>query len=91
MEARQYVDSSSARKGFKDVVNRARYGHERLVVQSHGRDMAAVISMDDLNLLERALEEAEDRIDVAESERILADPTEERIPRNRVKRHRRQD
>lgn len=91
MESRQYIDSSSARQGFKDVVNRAHYGHERFVVRSHGRDMAAVISMDDLDLLERALEETEDRIDVAEAERILADPTEERIPRDRAKRRRRQD
>lgn len=91
MEARQYIDSSSARESFTDVVNRAHYGHERLVVQRHGRDLAAMISMDDLSLLERALEEAEDRVDVAEAERILADPTEERIPRDRVKRRRRRD
>jgi len=83
VEARQYIDSSEARNGFTDVVNRVSYGHERLVVRRRGRDLAAVISMDDLELLERAIEEAEDRIDVAEAERILADPTEERIPRRR--------
>jgi prevent-host-death family protein len=83
MEARQYIDSSNARNGFTDVVNRVSYGHERLVVRRHGRDAAALISMEDLELLERAIEEAEDRIDVAEAERILADPTEERIARRR--------
>lgn len=81
MEARQYIDSSSARNGFTDVVNRVSYGRERLVVRRHGRDLAAVIPMEDLELLERFIEEAEDRIDVDEAERILADPTEERIPR----------
>lgn len=85
MEAsRQYIDSSSARNGFTDVVNRVSYGRERLVVRRHGRDLAAVIPMEDLDLLERAIEEAEDRIDVAEAERILADPTEERMPRRRT-------
>jgi antitoxin Phd len=85
MVARQYIDSSTARNGFTDAVGRVRYGNERLVVRRHGRDCAALISMEDLELLERAIEAAEDRIDVAEAERILADPTEERIPRSRVK------
>ncbi len=84
MESRQYIDSSSARNGFTDVVNRVSYGHERLVVRRHGRDLAAVIPMEELDLLERAIEEAEDRFDVAEAERILADSTEERIPRRRA-------
>lgn len=88
MEARRYIDSSDARNDFSDVVNRVSYGHERVVVRRRGRDLAAVISIDDLALLERAIEEAEDRIDVAEAERILADPTEERIPRSRSKRPR---
>ena len=88
MVARHYIDSSEARNDFSDVVNRVSYGHERVVVRRRGRDLVAVVSMEDLDLLERALEEAEDRIDVAEAERILEDPTEERIPRSRVKRRR---
>ncbi len=86
MEARQYIDSSNARNSFTGVVNRVSYGHERLVVRRHGRDLAAVIPMEDLELLERAIEEAEDRIDVDEAERILSDPTlSERIPRQRAR------
>ncbi len=84
MESRQYIDSSEARNDFSDVVSRVSYGRERVVVRRRGRDLAAVIPMEDLDLLEQAIEEAEDRFDVAEAERILADPTEERIPRRRT-------
>ena len=87
MEPRHYIDSSRARDDFSDVINRVSYGQERLVVRRHGRDLAAVISLEDLAFLEHAIEEAEDRIDIAESERILADPTEVLIPRHQVNRH----
>jgi prevent-host-death family protein len=86
MEARHYIDSSIARGDFSDVVGRVRYGHERVVVRKHGKDVAAVIPMEDLDLLERAIEAAEDRIDVAEAERILNDPYEGKLVPRRKKR-----
>lgn len=88
MEAKHYIDSSEARNHFTDVVNRVGYGHERLVVRRRGRDLAAVISMEDLAILERAIEADEDRFDVEQAERILADPTEERISWSEIKRRR---
>ena len=90
MEAR-YITASDARDEFSEVLNRVSYGHERVVVQRRGKDLAAMVPMEDLRLLERLVEDAEDRIDVAEAERILADPTEERIPRSRVQKRRRRD
>ena len=84
MTTRQYIDSSTARDDFSDVVGRVRYGHERVIVRKHGKDVAAVIPMEDLDLLERAVEAAEDRIDVLEAERILNDPIEgELVPRRK--------
>src|SRR5262245_1177 len=57
-----------ARKDLADVLNRAAYGKERVVLTRRGKDVAAIVPMDDLNILEAI----EDYMDVTESEKILA-------------------
>src|SRR5437667_9736001 len=58
---------------------------ERVVVHaSDGSDVAALIPIEELRLLERLIELEEDRIDIEDAERILADPNEERIPAEEV-------
>ena len=57
-----------ARKDLADVLNRAAYGKERVVLTRRGKDVAAIVPMDDLNVLEAL----EDHMDVTESEKILA-------------------
>ena len=80
--AHSYIDSTNIRNGFSDTLNRVAFGNERVVVRRHGKEAAALVPMDDLALLEKAIEDAEDRLDVAEAERILSDPVEgERVPR----------
>jgi prevent-host-death family protein len=53
-----------------DTVNRVSYGGERVVLTRHGRRVAAVVPIEDLELLE-ALEDARDLDDVRAA---LADP-----------------
>jgi prevent-host-death family protein len=62
-----------------DVLNRAEYQGERIIVHRRGKDTAAIISIEDLRLFERLLEEAEDRLDV-EAARVALAESEERIP-----------
>jgi prevent-host-death family protein len=62
-----------------DVLNRAEYRGERTIVHRRGKDSAAIISIDDLRLFERLLEEAEDRADV-EAARAALTESDERIP-----------
>jgi PHD/YefM family antitoxin component YafN of YafNO toxin-antitoxin module len=45
------------------------YGRERIVLHRRGRDVAALIPLEDLALLEAA----EDRLEVDEAEKILAE------------------
>ena len=35
------------------IIRRVQYGHERVVVTSHGKEVAAVVSIEDARLLER--------------------------------------
>ena len=62
-----------------DVLNRAEYQRERIIVHRRGKDAAAIISIEDLALFEHLLEEAEDRLDVEAARAALAE-SDERIP-----------
>lgn len=64
-----HLPASKAREGFADTINRAAYGKERVVVRRRGKDIAAVVPIDDLHLLE----ELEDRIDLADARAALAE------------------
>src|SRR5215510_13892443 len=57
-----------ARKDLADILNRAAYGKERVVLTRRGKDVAAIVPIDDLNILEAI----EDYMDVTESEKIMA-------------------
>jgi prevent-host-death family protein len=62
-------EPSKARQGFADTINRAAYGKERVVVRRRGKEIAAVVPIDDLRLLE----ELEDRINLADARAALAE------------------
>jgi prevent-host-death family protein len=78
--------ASAAREEFAEVLNRVAYGKERIVLHRHGKPLVAIIPVEDLQLLERLIEAEEDRIDVAEARRVLANPADERVPLEQVKR-----
>ena len=65
------LNVSKAREEFPEVVNRAAYGKERTVVSRRGKDLAAVIPMDDLRLLERLAQEEMDRLDLKDARDAL--------------------
>jgi len=62
------IPSAKVRRDFAETVNRVAYGRERVVVHRRGRDLAALIPVEDLALLE----ELEDRRDIREAEQALA-------------------
>jgi prevent-host-death family protein len=76
---------STAQEEFATILNRVADGKERIVLHRDGEPVAAVIPVEDLKLLERLIEEEEDRIDLAKAERILSDPEQEWIPWEQVK------
>jgi prevent-host-death family protein len=70
------LNVSKAREEFPDVLNRAADGHERTIVSRRGKDLAAVIPMDDLRLLERLAREEMDRLDLEEAHAALKEAAE---------------
>lgn len=51
--ATDQINTKQARKEFSDNINRVAYGHERLTITRHGKPVAAIISVDDLEFLEK--------------------------------------
>jgi prevent-host-death family protein len=64
-----HLPASKAREGFSDTINRVAFGKERVVLRRRGKEVAAVVPIDDLRLLE----ELEDRIDLADARAALAE------------------
>ena len=61
---RHALTASHARSDLPAAVRRAEHGH-RSVIENRGRPVAAIVSMEDLSLIERL----EDEIDLAEVRR----------------------
>jgi len=47
------MTTAEARKQLAELVNRVAYGKERVVLTRHGREVAALVPLEDLKLLER--------------------------------------
>ena len=67
------LNVSRARDEFPELVNRAAYAKERTVVSRRGKDVAAVVPMEDLRRLERLTREEQDRLDIEEARTALAE------------------
>jgi prevent-host-death family protein len=63
------IKTVDARNRFADLVNRAAYGKERVVLTKHNREVAAVVPIEDLRLLQ----ELEELIDIQEVAKSLAE------------------
>jgi len=66
------ISTAEARNGFADIINRASFGKERIVLTRRGKNLVAIIPVEDLELLE----ELEDRMDVAAAKAALAESKE---------------
>jgi prevent-host-death family protein len=67
------LNVSKAREDFPDIVNRAALGGERTIVSRRGKDLAAVVPIADLRLLERLTRKERDRQDVKDARVALAE------------------
>ena len=85
------LNISKAREEFPEVLNRAAYGKERTIVSRRGKDLAAVIPMDDLRLLERLAQEEMDREDLKDARAALKEAKKkETIPHRDLMRARKE-
>ena len=76
------LGASKVREGLSDVINRVAYSKERVVLHRHGKDVAAIVPIEDLRILEK-LEDAADvratRKALKESGSVLYDKAREEL------------
>jgi len=73
------ISTADARKNFADIVNKVAYGKEPIVLTRRGQDIAALVSIDELELLQQI----EERIDIEDAKLALAE-SGENIPAEEV-------
>ncbi len=79
------LDLTLAHPEIVDAIKQVANG-KPIIVHHDGKQVAAVISIQDLHLFERLIEEEEDRIDIEDTQRILAETKEsDWIPLGQVK------
>ena len=76
------LDLTQARARFTESVNRVTYRGERILIRKHGRPVAALVPVEDLALIR----ELEDRIDLADARKALAEAKGKLVPWETVKR-----
>ena len=64
------LTASEARQNFSDILSRAEYRGERVIVHRGKKAVAAIVPIEDVELLERL----EDEINVAAAREALKDP-----------------
>ena len=64
------LTASQLREDMATAINKVAFGGERIVLQRNNKDVAALVSVEDLNLLR----ELEDRADLAEIKKALKEP-----------------
>jgi len=76
------VEATAARNTFSDIVNKVAYGMDRVVIERRGKAVAALVPVQDLELLELL----EDRLDIEAARKALANPKNRmRVPWEKVK------
>jgi prevent-host-death family protein len=74
-------DAPTAAIDLEEILRRVTCEQERVLVRRDGKPVAALISLEDLHLLEWI----EDRVDAEEAEKHLTDPAEQPQPWEEVK------
>ncbi len=64
------VTTAEARKNFADIVNNVAYGKDPIVLTRRGKELVALISMEDLQLLQQM----EEQQDIAEAWKTKDEP-----------------
>ena len=62
-----YIEATKARDEFADTLNRVAYAGERIVLRRRGKNIAAIVPIEDLEMIEAI----EDRLDVAAAKKAL--------------------
>lgn len=52
-DSMKHVTTAETRKNMSELINRAAYGGERFVVTRHGKELVAIVPLEDATLVDR--------------------------------------
>lgn len=70
------MTTTEAQDNFDETVNRVASGEDRVILSKDGKDVAAVISIEEFWFLERIIADLEDEIDLEDARAALAEAKE---------------
>jgi prevent-host-death family protein len=74
------LKASTVRDDFSEIINRVAYGKEHVILTRRGKDLAALVPADELDLFRSVIEKLEDELDIAQAKKRLADKKEVPTP-----------
>ncbi|MCI0442242.1 type II toxin-antitoxin system Phd/YefM family antitoxin [bacterium] len=74
------LKATTVRDDFSEIINRVAYGKEHVILTRRGKDLAALVPADELDLFRSVIEKLEDELDIAEAKKRLANKKEIPIP-----------
>jgi antitoxin Phd len=63
------ISTASARKNLAEIVNQVAYGVEPVILTRRGKEVAALVSIEELELLQQI----ENHLDIADAKKALAE------------------
>lgn len=80
------ISAEKARNSFSELISHTAYSKDRVIVTRNGKKMAAIVSIEDLELLERLVDKIEDELDVEDIRAALLEYEEGKtVPWEKVK------
>jgi antitoxin Phd len=80
------VSVAEARRDLAEIINRVSYGRDRVVITRHDTEVAVLMSVDEMRLLDALIERFEDEQDVADGHQALLEAREDRVAWDDIKR-----
>ena len=66
------ISSKQARDNLSDILNQVAFRKERYILTRSGKNMAVLLSMDEWKLVEKLLQDLEDREDIRDADEAHA-------------------
>jgi prevent-host-death family protein len=80
------VTAENARNSFSEIVSHAAFRKERFVITRNGKRLAAIIPVEELDFLEKVLDDLEDQLDAEDIQAAMEEVRQGKtIPWEQVK------